>query len=103
MRLTLTAGEARTISAQELESGGSGLRGQFGDGEGKWQLFVSADRPIRVMNLLRSPTGHLTNLSTTTPGRASGPDDGNQCDPSLVCAAVLTCVNPTSPTRPIDR
>ena len=66
VRLTLPPGGARTVSAQQLESGGSGLSGRFGDGAGKWQLFVSADRPIRVMNLLSSASGHLANLSTST-------------------------------------
>ncbi|MDE0371571.1 MAG: DUF4189 domain-containing protein [Rhodospirillales bacterium] len=64
--LTVPAGGARTVSAQELESGGRGLSGRLGDGAGKWHLFVSADRPIKLMSLLRSPTGNLTNLSTST-------------------------------------
>ena len=66
VRLTLGAGEARTLSAQALESGGDDLAGSLGDGAGKWQLFVSADAVIKVMNLLRSPTGHLANLSTSS-------------------------------------
>ena len=66
VRLTLPAGEARTIRAQEMEEGGAGFNGRFGDGGGKWQLAVSADRPIQVMSLLQSPTGNLTNLSTST-------------------------------------
>ena len=61
--LTLPAGEARLLTAQELEQGGDGFSGRFGDGTGKWQLFVSADHPIQVMSLLQSPAGHLTNLS----------------------------------------
>ena len=65
VRLTLPAGEARTITAQELERGGAGFNGRFGDGSGKWQLSVSANRPIQVMSLLESPTGNLTNLSTS--------------------------------------
>ena len=66
VRLTLRAGVSRSISAQELESGrGSGLQGRLGDGDGKWQLFVSANQPIHVLSLLQSPTGHLTNLSTS--------------------------------------
>ena len=65
VRLTLPAGEARTITAQELERGGAGFNGSFGDGGGKWQLSVSANQPIQVMSLLRSPTGNLTNLSTS--------------------------------------
>ena len=63
VRLTLPAGEARLLSARELEQGGVGFDGRLGDGAGKWLLSVSAERPIRVMSLLRSPTGHLTNLS----------------------------------------
>ena len=72
VRLALPARGARTVSAQELESGARGLTGFFGDGEGKWHLFVSADRPIQMMNLLASPTGHLTNLSTSPSRRDLG-------------------------------
>ena len=64
--LTLGPGEARMLSAQELEEGGAGLAGSLGDGSSKWQLFVSADASIEVMNLLRSPTGHLANLSASS-------------------------------------
>ena len=62
VRLTLPAGEARTLTAQALEEGGDGFEGSFGDGAGKWQVFVTAGRPIRVMSLLASP-GNLVNLS----------------------------------------
>ena len=62
VRLTLPAGQARTLSAQALEAGGDGFEGRFGDGAGKWQVFVSAGRPIQVMSLLASP-GNLVNLS----------------------------------------
>ena len=62
--LALEAGTSRTLTSQALESGeDGGLAGALGDGKGKWRLRVSADRPIRVMSLLRSPTAHLTNLS----------------------------------------
>ena len=60
--LMLPAGEAREISAQDLEAG-AGLEGEFGDGSGKWRLFITASEPIEVMSLLESPTGNLTNLS----------------------------------------
>ena len=63
--LTLAPGEARTLSAQALESGGAGMTGSLGDGTGKWQLFVSADGALHVMSLLLSPTGHLSNLSAS--------------------------------------
>ena len=62
VRLTLAADTARTLSAQALEAGAEGFEGRFGDGAGKWQVFVSADRPIQVMSLLASP-GNLVNLS----------------------------------------
>ena len=55
---------SRSLSASDLESG-MGLPGGLGDGSGKWQLRVVSTRDIRVMSLLESPTGHLTNLSTT--------------------------------------
>ena len=51
------------LTAQELEEGGGGIRGRFGDGAGKWRLTVSADQPLQVMSLMQSATGHLTNLS----------------------------------------
>ena len=62
VRLTLPADEARTLTVQELEAGGDGFEGSFGDGAGKWQVFVTAGRPIQVMSLLSSP-GNLVNLS----------------------------------------
>ena len=65
VRLQLPAGMARTLTAVELETGGGvGLTGALGDGEGKWELTVQADREIHVLGLMRSPTGHLTNLSS---------------------------------------
>ena len=64
VRLTLPAGAARVLTAEELEQGGDAFSGRFGDGEGKWRLSVRADRPIQIMSLLFSrPTGNLTNLS----------------------------------------
>ena len=62
----LPAGAARMLTVHQLEQGDDGFEGSLGDdGRGRWQLFVSADRPIRVMNLMRSPnTGYMTNLSS---------------------------------------
>lgn len=67
--LSLSAGTARTLTSLALESGdGEGLAGALGDGTGKWELriFVAGEAAgyVMVMNLLESPTGHLTNLST---------------------------------------
>ena len=61
---SVPAGGSRTVNAEELETGGGGVSGALGDRSGKWQLIVNGDRPLIAMSLLRSPTGHLTNLST---------------------------------------
>ena len=65
VRLTVADGAAREVTAAELEGldAADGLDGAIGTGSGKWQLFVTADRPIQVMSLLESVSGHLTNLS----------------------------------------
>ena len=68
VRLTLPARTSRRISAEQLESGDPDLSGRLGDGEGGWQLFVTAGGAIEVVNLLQSATGHLSNLSTTARG-----------------------------------
>ena len=60
---------ARTLTAEDLESGGTGIEGRLGDGTGKWRLDVQSDHPILAMNLLSSPTGHLTNLSSISTSR----------------------------------
>ena len=52
------------LSAADLDSGGDGLEGRLGDGVGKWRLRVTSSAPLWVMNLLESPSGHLTNLSS---------------------------------------
>ena len=65
MRLTLEPLAARAVTALLLETGGAGLDGRLGDGSGKWRLAVSADQPLLVMNLVRSRSGRLSNLSTT--------------------------------------
>ena len=72
VRVTVPAGESRTITARQLEIGTEGLSGRFGDGVGKWRLSVASEQPIEVMSLLESPTGNLTNLSAAA-GEALGP------------------------------
>ena len=71
--LTIPAGASLTYTAGELESGlGAGLSGSLGEGTGPWRLIVDSAQPVQVMNLVSSPTGHLSNLSTVpfnaTPG-----------------------------------
>ena len=63
VRLTVPAGEARTLTAALLEAGGEDVDGALGDGAGKWRLTVTSDNPVTVMSLLESATGHLANLS----------------------------------------
>ena len=70
--LSLPASGSRTVGAWDLESGAQGLDGALGDGAGKWQLMIESDRPVVAMSLLKSPTGHLTNLSTAPVRGARG-------------------------------
>ena len=65
--VTVSAREALTLAADELETGGARFSGALGDGAGKWRLTVSADVAITVLSLLRSASGHLTNLSGVPP------------------------------------
>ena len=65
VELTVPAGGVHTFTAQDLEAGSDGFSGVLGDGVGKWRLVVSSERSLQVLSLLESPTGHLTNLSTT--------------------------------------
>lgn len=69
--LTVAAGKARTLTAEQLESGAGGLARGIGKGSGKWELILEASGPVTAMSLLTSPTGHLTNLSTI-PARSGG-------------------------------
>ena len=66
VRLSIPPGGARTLSAADLESGMVDVDGALGDGVGKWRLDVESDRPVLVLSLLATPTGHLTNLSDPT-------------------------------------
>ena len=72
--LSLPAGRARTLTAEQLEAGGPGLTGTLGAGIGRWRLTVSSDRPLRVVNVGASYTGHWNNLSTTAV-RGAAPAD----------------------------
>ena len=65
VQLTLAAGAARTLTAQQLEAGAMGLTGRLGAGVGDWRLTVSSDEPIRVVNVVSSSSGYMNNLSTT--------------------------------------
>ena len=69
---TIPAGASRTITASALESGGDGLEGSLGDGAGMWRLVVESEQPIIAMNLLSTPTGHISNLSTVPANETGG-------------------------------
>ena len=56
--VSLKRDAAVVLTARDLESRG------LGNGAGRWRLTVTADRPIIVMNLVESATGHLTNISS---------------------------------------
>ena len=63
VRFSLPAGRAVQLSAQQLEAGAPAFTGRLGDGKGKWELIVTGSRPLHVMSLLSTASGHLTNLS----------------------------------------
>ena len=69
--LALSAGGAQTLTAQQLEAGDTAITGRLGAGTGKWRLNVSADGPLRVVNIVTATAGYWNNLSTTAvPGAA---------------------------------
>ena len=63
LRLDLGPREAVAFTAQELEQGDSDFSGHLGEGMGKWQLWVTSNRALHVMSLLRSSNGNVANLS----------------------------------------
>ena len=72
VRLSVPGGVRYTFSAWQLEHGDYRLTGVLGDGAGKWRLVVHSNRPLEVMSLLESPTGHVSNLSAAPPRRPFG-------------------------------
>ena len=72
--LMLPGGGAKTLMAQQLEAGDSGITGRLGAGTGKWRLRVSSDRPLQVVNIVASTTGYWNNLSTTALAGAAPAD-----------------------------
>ena len=70
--LSVPAGGALTVDAVDLERGGNGVGRGLGDGSGKWRLDIEAPWPLQAVSLLTSPSGHVTNLSTTPAPAANG-------------------------------
>ena len=82
VRLVVPAGAA-TLTAAQLEEGGAELSGRLGDGEGMWRLSVESAAPLRVMSLMESGAGRLTNISTAMrgpPGDADGDGASDHAD-----------------------
>ena len=108
VRVALPAHAARTITAQQLEDGGDGVEGSFGDGKGKWQLFVSAEasdhgqpRPLQVLSLLFSrPTENLTNLSAI--GLGNDPNRGSDGTDYIVGGSGDDFLNPGDNNNAFD-
>ena len=65
VQLMLAARGSRTLTAQQLEAGDGSITGRLGAAVGRWRLSVSADRPIRVVNVAATPRGVWNNFSTT--------------------------------------
>ena len=65
VRFSIRGSQSVLLDADHLENGIPDIdSGQFGDGKGKWQLVVRAESPVRVLSLMVTPQGHITNLST---------------------------------------
>ena len=79
VRTSVPAGTVRSFTASELETGTEDLDGALGTGSGKWRLGVESDQPVTILNLLESPTGHLTNLSTV-PERSTEAENASGSD-----------------------
>ena len=72
------------VDSEELEDGIPDIEsGRFGDGKGKWQLVVESVEPIRVLSLMVTPQGHITNLSTVNFAVPSADDLTTQGFPRL--------------------
>ncbi len=64
--ITLPSLSALDLSASDIELGNveKGLAGHLGQGNGKWQLHLSATGRIVAQSQLLVPNGNITNLST---------------------------------------
>ena len=87
--LTLAAGGATTLTAQQLEAGDTNITGLLGAGVGRWRLTVSSDRPLRVVNTVVSTGGHWSNLSTHAV-QDSAPTDQMEFDARFADERVTT-------------
>ena len=65
IEFSIDEGAAVLLSSQQLEAGDAdAFTGSLGDGAGKWRFEVSGGgMTLEVMSLLKTDSGHLTNLS----------------------------------------
>ena len=69
IRGTVPPGAAVEMTSDQLETGDNlplqGATGRLGDPQGKWNLtvFSARDAELVLVNLMRTRTGHLVNLS----------------------------------------
>ncbi len=70
--LAIDAYAARSVTARELASGAPGLEGMLGNGPDLRELVLESDGPFAAMSLVRSASGHLTNLSSLPSASADG-------------------------------
>lgn len=78
VRVSLQAGESRTVTARQLEAGAPDLEGSLRTGNGRWRLLVSTEPDVLAMSLLQSRAGHLANIS-----RGGATDALNLDDPEV--------------------
>ena len=65
------------------------MTGTLGEGQGKWRLTLFSESPLTVMNLLETPTGHLTNLG---PAAMPGVSDAVQSLGDAWCDSAPTFI-----------
>ncbi len=66
---TIAPFAAQQFNSEDLEAGNTnkGLTGAFGDGEGNWQLTISADEAVKTMGFIRTTEGFMTSMHSITP------------------------------------
>ena len=60
VRFAIPANAVRMYTSSQLEP-------RFGDGVGKWQLVISGTKPVWIMGLMTTRSGHISNLSLPAP------------------------------------
>ena len=82
VRFSIDSQGSVLLDAGHLEAGIPDIEsGRFGDGKGKWQLFLRSDKPIRPASLMVTPQGHITNLSTVNFAVPTAEDLNNEALP----------------------